>query len=365
MQYVFAALILVHGLIHLLGFAHAIGWTIPLQQSLGVPAGVLWLATAVLFFVTSVMVAKGQSLWWVPMLPALASSQILIVTVWTAAKFGTIPNVVILLPLVVTLLDYRSGGFRRSYEKEVEQRRSIPAASGLISNADLRHLPPAVRRYLENTGSVGRARVDSFRVRMRGEIRRSPTSRWMRFEADQHGFIPDRARLFLLRAWQLGVPFQAYHRYVGSSATMEVELLSLFKIVDARGPEMDQSETVTMFNDMCMLAPASLVARDIQWREIDPLKVHASFTNAGHTISAVLSFDESGNLRNFESDDRYLSADGRKYERYRWSTPMSDYRDFGGRKVASRGEASWRLPEGDFVYAKIEIVGIEYNVRSR
>ena len=125
---------------------------------------------------------------------------------------------------------------------------------------------------------------------------------------------------------------------------------------------MNQSETVTLFNDMCMLAPATLIDRDIQWRELDARTVHATFTNVGVTISAVLTFDDAGDLRSFESDDRYLSADGHEYERYRWSTPMRDYRELGGRRIATRGEASWRLPDGDFSYAELEIVDIAYNV---
>jgi hypothetical protein len=78
-----------------------------------------------------------------------------------------------------------------------------------------------------------------------------------------------------------------------------------------------------------------------------------------------LSFNEAGELRNFHSNDRYLSADGKTYTQYRWSTPMRDYREFGGRRIATRGEASWRLPAGEFVYVRVEILNIEYNVRWR
>ena len=34
---------------------------------------------------------------------------------------------------------------------------------------------------------------------------------------------------------------------------------SLFGVVDARGTEMNQGETVTFFNDVCVLAPGTLV----------------------------------------------------------------------------------------------------------
>ena len=49
-----------------------------------------------------------------------------------------------------------------------------------------------------------------------------------------------------------GVPFQAFHRFVGPSATIRVKVASVVMMVDAKGPEMDEAETVTLFNDLCV-----------------------------------------------------------------------------------------------------------------
>ena len=99
----------------------------------------------------------------------------------------------------------------------------------------------------------------------------------------QHNFFDQpRARVFLMEASRYGIPFVALHRYVGDAATMQVRVASLFDIVDARGPEMNQGETVTMFNDMCLLAPASLVDADVEWQEIDGHSVRGTFTTRPH-----------------------------------------------------------------------------------
>ena len=48
---------------------------------------------------------------------------------------------------------------------------------------------------------------------------------------------------------------------------------------------------------------------------IDPRRVRAGFTNAGHRIHAELAFNESGELTNFVSDDRsQTSPDGARDE---------------------------------------------------
>ena len=100
----------------------------------------------------------------------------------------------------------------------------------------------------------------------------------------------------------------------------------------------------------------------MEWQERDERSVGATFTNAGNTIRADLSFNEEGDLVGFVSGDRYQSADGVTYRRLPWSTPIGGYRDFGGVRLAARGDAVWKEPEGDFVYARFVLEEIEYNV---
>jgi hypothetical protein len=231
-----------------------------------------------------------------------------------------------------------------------------------VTRADLDRLPPVVRRYLEVTGAVGRPRVANLRATFRGQIKRSPTSSWLPFRAEQHNFYDERARLFLMDASLFGILFTALHVFTGTTATMKVRVALLVDVVDARGPEMDQSETVTLFNDMCVLAPATLIDQNIRWEALDERSVRAFFTHGKRTISATLSFNIRGELTNFVSEDRYQSVDGKTYTRYPWSTPLRDYQDFGGARLAQHGDAVWRMPSGDLVYVQFELIDIQYNV---
>ena len=254
-------------------------------------------------------------------------------------------------------------GFRAAYERDVAAGlRGRPPQAGPVTEADLAHLPAVVQRYLHFVGAVGRPRVWNYRLRFRGELRNDADSRWMKIRADQQSFVDPAARLFLVKGSMFGLPFEAFHRYVGPAATFKVRLASLLTVVNAAGPEMDQSETVTLLNDMCLLAPATLIDPRIAWDELDPLTVRATFGNAGNTVSAVLTFDESGALVDFVSDDRSRTTDGKTYERLRWSTPVRAWGTFDGRQLPVRAEAVWREGELAFAYARFEIVGIDYNV---
>ena len=125
---------------------------------------------------------------------------------------------------------------------------------------------------------------------------------------------------------------------------------------------MDQGETVTVFNDMCFMAPASLISEAIQWEAVDDLNVKAVFTNAGISISARLEFNLDGQLVNFYSNDRFLSKDGKSFENLPWSTPISDYQEIDGRMIPTSGVTIWHYPDHEYPYGRFKVKEVRYNV---
>lgn len=368
LKYIIAALLVVHGLIHLLGFVKAfdLAQTSQLQAVISRRMGILWLIATLLLVVSGGMVLLAGQWWWVPAALGVLLSQILIITTWNDAKAGTIANVILLLPIIVAALDAAPWSFRALYNREIAiGLQGQPAQVKLLTKADAAHLPPAVQRYLVFVGAMDKPQVWNYRLRFSGALRNGPDDRWMPMTAYQQSFTNPPARLFLVESSMFGVPFNAFHRYVGSEATFKVKLASLLTVVDAHGAEMNRSETVTLLNDMFILAPATLIDPNIAWEEIDAQTVRATFANAGNTVSAVVTFDGSGALVNFISDDRYRTSDGRTYEKLRWSTPMSDWREFDGRRLPAKGRAIWTLPKGEFAYGQFEILEVQYNVTGR
>jgi hypothetical protein len=162
------------------------------------------------------------------------------------------------------------------------------------------------------------------------------------------------------------IPIQGYHRYIGSSASMRVKAAACIPVVTASGPEMTKAETVTMFNDMCIMAPATLIDPAIQWEHVDDLTARAAFTNAGYTIRSQLVFNDAGELTNFVSNDRHqASAEGTGTIPVPWSTPIGAYRPFGRVRLPSAGEGRWHERSGEYAYIELTIDEVEYNVRPR
>jgi len=264
----------------------------------------------------------------------------------------------------LALVGHLPATLRREYEHDLAREMRIAAVPALVTEQDLAHLPPPVQCYLRRTGVVGKPRVRNFRVRLHGRIRSGPTARWMPLAAEQHNVVAPPVRLFYLRSSMRGIPVQGYHRFVGTEATMKIRAAAFVPVVRAAGPEMNQSETVTLFNDMCIMAPATLIDPAIDWETVNFRTARATFRHAGHEIRATLVFNDAGELANFISDDRFqLSSDGGSARQMRWSTPIGSYRSFGPFRLASAGEGRWHGPDGEFTYIELVIDEVEYNVR--
>jgi hypothetical protein len=86
-----------------------------------------------------------------------------------------------------------------------------------------------------------------------------------------------------------GLPVDVLHTYLDATATMRVKACSLLPMVNAAGPDMDRAETVTLFNDLCLLAPAALIDAPITWQPIDADHVRATFTGTGVRIPPIMT----------------------------------------------------------------------------
>lgn len=365
---VFAVFLILHGLIHLLGFAKAFGFAaLPqLTQPITPFFGLLWLTAAALFLAAAVSICASPRWWWAIGACAIAVSTIAIAPSWADARFGALANLVAAIGVAFGLLAHGPWSLHAQYDRDVDRVLSRAESPDVVADADLARLPAPVRQYLRTSGVVGQPRIRNFRVRMHGRIRNAPDAPWMALTAEQYNTVDEPARLFYMTASMYSIPAQGYHRFIGPSATMRVKAAAIVPVVDVSGPEMDQGETVTMFNDMCVMAPGTLISPSIEWQPVDERTARARFTNAGRTIEAELIFNDTGELVDFRSDDRYQTApDGKTVRRVRWSTPLAGYRPFGPVRIASSGEGLWHEPGRSYTYIELTFDDVKYNVGSR
>ncbi len=158
-----------------------------------------------------------------------------------------------------------------------------------------------------------------------------------------------------------GLPVRALHVYRQEQATFTVRVASTVNMVDLSGEPISAAETVTVLNDMCLMAPGALVDPRLAWSSVDDRSAAVTFTNGSHVVTATLVFNDRGELVDFWSDDRPDSSTG-TFVPMRWSTPVTEHRDVDGRHLLYRGAAVYLRPDGPFTYGEFTMRSLQYDV---
>ena len=363
LKYTFIFISLFHGIIHFMGFTKAFDYgTWPLLlRDVSKPLGILWFVAGFLFILATALYLLKKDSWVYMAVAALVLSQLLIINNWQEAKFGTAGNLIILIFAVLGLFQIK---FKKTYKYEVElgMAQSQVLQTSKLTESEIAFLPHSVKKYLRYTGAVGKPKVNNIKASFSGKIRKDKKSEWMKLNSEQHNFMAYPTRLFFLDAIKNYMPVAGFHCFKNGTAFMDIRLFSIFKEEYQSGNEMDISETLTFFNDMCVLAPATLIDSRIEWLELERNKVKATFTNNGIKVTATLYFNEKGELVNFVSEDRYSIGENSSITKHTWSTPLREYKTINNYKLASYTETIYTYPSGDFTYATFTLKNIEYNL---
>jgi hypothetical protein len=238
-------------------------------------------------------------------------------------------------------------------EEETLLTNSTTLDDGVVRADMLGGLPDPVRRHLTYTGIVGKPFVSTVHLKQTGTMRPSPAGRWISLEAAQYysvnppGFVWDGTM-------HLGpIPLvRARDMYLNGSGQMLIKAVSLFPIADACGPELDQGALMRYLSEMVWF-PIAFLGSIVSFEPIDDSSARVTLTDRGRSVTGTLYVDEEGKLTNFLAQ-RYRMVDG-GYELAWWSTPMTKYGTLAALNLPVRGQAVFKLPEGNFPYIDITI----------
>jgi hypothetical protein len=282
MRIVFLLIVFIHGIIHSLGFLKAfeISQLKELTLPISKPLGVVWLITMLLFIVYGILNLTNIRYDWLLGIVAVILSQVIIFMFWKDAKFGTLPNLVILIVSIVSLGSFLiNNEFILRVKADFSNNNTF--STDILTEKDISDLPVPVQNYLYYTKSVGQKKIKNFKAEFEGIMRSSEDDKGMNVQSVQYNFYQNPSRYFYMSATKMGMPASGLHIYQNQSATFHVKLLNWINVVEAKGEKMTQGETVTLLNDMCLIAPATLIDDRIEWETLGDTLVKAHFTN-GH-----------------------------------------------------------------------------------
>lgn len=262
--------------------------------------GLLWLTVAALFVIFGILQFTNIKYAWIIGILAVLISQSLIIMFWNDAKFGTVTNLIILTVCMVSFGSYLlKSKFIDHVKRDFSEFNTL--STDILSENDIAHLPAMVQKYLHYTKSVGQPKVRNFKAEFTGGMRGEPGDKFMEFKSVQYNFYQQPSRYFFMEARKMGLPATGLHTYQNQTAIFKVKMLNWFTVVDAKGDKLNQAETVTLFNDMCFIAPATLIDKRISWDIITDNSIKGIFENGNIRISAVLYFNNNGELVNFHN----------------------------------------------------------------
>ncbi len=195
MKYLFLVIVFLHGLIHLLGFVKGFELkevkelTLPISKTLGV----VWLTATILFLTYGFLYMLNSKYAWLIGLVAVVVSQVIIFLFWKDARFGTIPNIII---LAVSIFSFGAYSFEKMIEKETAQllNKNVNAENRILNEADLVNLPVPAKNWLKNCGALGKPFISMGKVTQTAEMQMKPDqNNWLTATATQYTTIDNPA----------------------------------------------------------------------------------------------------------------------------------------------------------------------------
>ncbi len=364
LRILFAAILLLHGLIHLMGFAKAFKYAEINQLQLPVsrPTGSFWLLASLIFVISTILFLLKKDTWWMFALPAILISQALVFRFWQDAKFGSIANIIILLGVA---LAWGGWSFNRMVEKEKQAFLPRPneQIQTILTREMLAGLPPIVQSWLERSNSIGKPFAQTVHLQQQGEMRTSPDGKWMTFEAQQIIQVPEPG--FIWTVCVQAAPFvelTGRDKYEAGKGYMLIKALSLITVADASGPKTDQGALLRYLGEL-IWHPGAALSEYIQWEALDDsLSAKATMHYGDVVASGMFRFTPEGDPLGFEALRYYDRKSGATLEKWLVETDPDSFREFDDIRIPTRSTVSWQLESGVFSWLKLDIVALKHHV---
>jgi len=353
------ALLIVHGLIHALGFAKSFGLAEiqQLSKPVSLPWGVVWALCALAFVAAGVGHAVNAPWWWIVAVPALIASQVAIVAFWSDAKVGTLANLLLIAPIVLSFGSWRFAS--QLHADLAEIRSSVPSAEPeRVQDADLNALPPIVKKWLLRAGVVGRQRARTVSLTQRGEMMKAPGEAWLPFSARQWFVVPEPSFLWTVDVdGGFAMTLSGRDRYFRGKGTMRIELHSLVPVVRAQGPTIDQGALVRYLAEI-MWFPSAALEENMHWSSSGKDSAIATIRDGELEVTGTFQFNADGDVVGFTAK-RYREA---ALEDWIIENDPESFRSLDGVRIPTRSTVTWRdTAKESWTWLRLEVTTLRRN----
>ena len=251
------------------------------------------------------------------------------------------------------------------HQSEKEALQKIFISKSLAQKVDydsLKSLPAPVQKYFKNVLPDGQLFIKTSRLEQNGKLKISPKSEnWSAFKASQ--IISEDKVSFLWDAKINIVPLlyvRVIDSLVNGIGAGRVYLMSVLPIgSDENKLELNSGALYRYLAEAVWHPTALLPQSGVTWESVSEKKAIAHFAKFNISISLAFIFNSNNEIIGVYTKDRYGKF-GDKYIKYPWEGHFSDYKEFDGIKIPTKGEVGWHLPNGWWLFWKGNIVDAKF-----
>lgn len=297
---------------------------------------------------------------------------------WQAIAFGGIVLTVIaalksfnvhwwllsadLLLLIVIVVQYANDTLQDRFDMEASVMLNYPLLHEQKNPAtDVLTLPPVVAAWLYHSGALQQPPVHAVRLRQAGNMRTKPGGRWWKFIVKQYMITVQPAF-----HWQVRVNLKVFgflngrDMFFDGKGTMLIHFLSLVNIVRLQNtPAVNQDSLLRYLAEICWF-PSAALSPYISWKQIDEKSAEAVISWKGTRGSGTFFFDEDHHVVAFEGQRHYTSGGSSSLQK--WHVRCAGHTPMQGIIIPASCEVTWKLPEADFTWLRLNIIEINYNI---
>jgi len=189
----------------------------------------------------------------------------------------------------------------RSYQHQIDtvwSELSLPKKGQTIYHEDsITDLPPVVQKYFNHVLIPGTFKASGVEVEMKGEIKLSPSSDWIPFEAQQ--IIRGREG-FVWKAQAEVNPFiklSGADYYYQDNARLYFSLFKLIPVVNVSSEAVAKSAQGRLLIESLWVPSALLPGPEISWNALDSTNIEVKITLEGDISTLTFLLGKSGNLQ--------------------------------------------------------------------
>ena len=258
--------------------------------------------------------------------------------------------------LAVGIMYFNAFLFNKKTKREIRTMKTsiTDMVHTPFQSEQFKDLPEPVIRYLHYARVFGQQPLKYAFTRRKGRFRMRPNKAWMSLKAKTY-HITDTPAFIRDATMDAGfVSFCVREKYGHGKANVLGKLFGAFTIVNENNDDVDRSSLLRYLADLPWL-PTALISPTIKWEPIDEIAARATITEGELRVTAVFFFEPSGAISHIYAKDLYHDNANEN-----WSCVFRNYESVNGFMIPTKGEYTWNLDAGDFIYEEFTVSDVRY-----